>query len=449
MRVGKPVCFREPMLFNSFEFAYFLTAVFVVYYAVGNRVAQVAVLIIASLWFYAAKTPVLVALLGFSILVNTMFGWLALNSVFPRLVRLTGVCINLGLLAYYKYGPLIWPESSSFPVLPIGISFYTFEGIMILFDRSIARPTPVQHAGRVALLMSFFPHLVSGPIVKAEDFFPQIERKILKRINWELVFRCLVTGYFLKMVVADNLRQQSNRLLFPQFESYSSIHLAALLLAYSGQIFADFAGYSLIAVGLAAMFGYRLPQNFNYPYLSASFSEFWRRWHISLSTFLRDYLFIPLGGSRHGRFRTFLNILIVMGLGGLWHGAAWSYAIWGLAHGVALVGERMLPKLRGLRALRVFLVFLYVTFAWLLFRMPHFDHVVAFLKCLTQNYNRETDRLSVATVAVFLMPVLLYHLKELCYPDWLRSRPYLIYGTMLFLILTNSGPSGDFIYFQF
>lgn len=437
------------MLFNSFQFFDFLIVVLILYYLTRWPVVQIGVLVMASLYFYGAKDPKLVWLLVLSIGMNAVFSWLGQSASRGKFWRILGVVANLSLLAAFKYGPLFLPEETQKLPLPIGISFFTFEGIMILLDRPARRLSFSKHLGRVSLLMSFFPHLVSGPIVKAGDFFPQVGAKRFRDIDWELAFRTLTVGYFLKLVVADNLRQQSNTLVFPQFTGYSTLQLLVLLLCYSAQIFSDFAGYSLIAIGLAALFGYRLPENFNYPYLATSFSEFWRRWHITLSTFLREYLYVPLGGNRHGKLRTYLNILIVMGLGGLWHGAAWSYAVWGLMHGLALVVERMLPRLKGLRPLKLVLVFSYVSWAWLLFKMPDFEHVVAYLKCLRTNLHNDTDRLAVFSVLTFSLPVLVYHLKELYYPRWLRRHDYLIYGTLLFLILTNTGPAGDFIYFQF
>ncbi|MEZ6126145.1 MAG: MBOAT family O-acyltransferase [Planctomycetaceae bacterium] len=264
---------------------------------------------------------------------------------------------NLATLAFFKYSGLL---SKTFlqPIhngqltdllaaipLPIGVSFFTFQGISLLIDTYRARSdqqlsilVSERHSGRwldVALFISFFPQLVAGPIVKAHDFLPQIKPKSRRDLDWTYIFRTLTTGYFLKMVVADNLKLYTAWIEFPVFHTKSTLTLLTMLFGYSMQIFADFAGYSLIAIGVAAIFGYRLISNFDFPYISTSFSEFWRRWHVSLSSFLKEYLYIPLGGNRSGRLRTYRNLLLTMILGGLWHGAAWSYAIWGLAHGLA------------------------------------------------------------------------------------------------------------------
>lgn len=445
------------MLFNSFEFVEFFLVVFGIYYLLPRQSMQLGWLILASLIFYGAENPPLVFLLLFSLALNYYCSLQVARG--RRFMLWVGVLLNLALLGVFKYGALIerslhqYTALSRLP-LPIGISFFTFEGIMILADARRSPAVPAgRHLARVSLLMTFFPHLVSGPIVKARDFFPQIDRKYWRNINWDLAFRTLTTGYFLKLVVADNLREQTNTLQFPEFGHYSPLQLGALLYAYSIQIFADFAGYSLIAIGLAALFGYRLPENFNFPYIAASFSEFWHRWHISLSTFLRDYLYIPLGGNRRGECRAYFNILVVMGLGGLWHGAAWSYAVWGLVHGLALVVERILGRwcnwLRPWRPVRVALVFSFVSCAWLLFRMPDIEHVQLFVHSLLHNPPDHTDYRQLMAIVFFSLPVWLYHAAHLVYPEWLRRREHWLYGFMIFLLLTNSGPPGDFIYFQF
>ncbi|MEQ8682884.1 MAG: MBOAT family O-acyltransferase, partial [Cyclobacteriaceae bacterium] len=214
--------------------------------------------------------------------------------------------------------------------LPIGISFFTFQGISLLVDAYRNRAGTSDQIRvlpfwkllfHTSLYISLFPQLVAGPIVKAHDFYPQIRTKYLSGIQWNYVFQHVVTGYFLKMVVADNLKDFTGELVWPSFERFSSVELLVYLFGYSMQIFADFAGYSLIAIGISGLFGYIIPQNFNFPYVASGFSDFWKRWHISLSTFLKEYLYIPLGGNRKGRVRTYLNLMIVMALGGLWHGA--------------------------------------------------------------------------------------------------------------------------------
>lgn len=230
-----------------------------------------------------------------------------------------------------------------------------------------------------------------------------------------------------------------------------------LVFLYSYQIYADFFGYSAIAIGLGLLFGYRLPVNFNLPYISASFSEFWTRWHISLSNWLRTYLYIPLGGNRHGPFRTYLNLMVVMGLGGLWHGAGLSYLVWGLLHGVLLVVERpILARLqaidsRALRALRISVVFACVTMLWIFFKLPNFDHAVSYLSGMfTPGTNPNPTKLFYSLALIYSLPVMIQHLAV-----WPRleeklrpAEPYL-YGAMVALMVLEAGPETSFIYFQF
>lgn len=227
-----------------------------------------------------------------------------------------------------------------------------------------------------------------------------------------------------------------------------------MLVAYSAQIFADFCGYSLIAIGIASLLGYRLPINFNRPYIADSFADFWRRWHMSLSSFLKEYLYLPLGGNRRGRLRTYLNLMIVMGLGGLWHGAAWSYAIWGLWHGTALALERLaadcgLSGGRGpaMRFVRIIVVFAFVTLGWLLFKLPDFGDVLQYLQAIASNTQLRPSSLRLLVISAYVAPIVIYHLLPSSrLPE--RGRQA-IEGLLLGAIILNSGSSHAFIYFQF
>jgi len=232
-----------------------------------------------------------------------------------------------------------------------------------------------------------------------------------------------------------------------------------LLFGYSIQIFADFAGYSLIAIGLGKLFGYHLPDNFNFPYIASSFSEFWRRWHISLSTWLRDYLYIPLGGNRKGEVRTYINLFIVMLLGGFWHGAAWSYAVWGAAHGFFLLAERFLFKSHVNSQKRSYIgmiiVFFIVTLLWLLFKLTDFNHVIYFLQSVVQNFSMPLKfGMKELTLVLFSVAVITFHICYLMkensvFRKYFDKSEFIWYGLMAFFIFTNSGSQGEFIYFQF
>jgi alginate O-acetyltransferase complex protein AlgI len=469
------------MLFNSLIFLVLLFITFFLYYQKWLLKYQVLVLIIASLIFYAYYKPALLILLLFSAGINVLSSYYVAygNFLNKKIIATAGVVFNLTILAFFKYSPLIskslFNENSSIGEflltipLPIGISFYTFEGISLLVDvfkankkgdRSLANISFKEHSKNTLFFISFFPHLVSGPILKAHDFLPQIHNKYFKDIDWEKCFETLILGYFLKMVVADNLKDYTFNIAFPYFQTYTAITLITLLFGYSCQIFADFAGYSLIAIGIAQLFGYNLINNFNFPYISSSVQEFWKRWHISLSSFLMEYLYFPLGGNRKGKARTYLNLMITMFLGGLWHGAAWSYAVWGLVHGSALAIERLFKDKIKLKPYKVviflkrILVFCLVTFAWLFFKLPEFNQVVEYLKTISNTMSLVYYPKLCYNILLYSSPVFLYHLFYLLkqnkkFNASFKRYSFILYGILLFLILTNSGSSGSFIYFQF
>lgn len=469
------------MLFTSFAFVILVVITFVLYYLPFLHRWQVPILIIASLVFYAVNQANLLWLLILSVSINIVSSYFVVygRPHWRRFHATWGVVANLSILCFFKYGPLLshtfLPADNSLAQtlialpLPVGISFFTFQGISLVVDtyrfrevpeyRSLIAHNLLAHAKTVFFFKAFFPQLVAGPIVKAHFFLPQIKRKYWQDIPWEPCFRALVVGYFLKMVIADNLKDHTAIITYPYFEAYSTVTLLVVLFGYSMQIFADFAGYSLIAIGLAALFGYNFPINFNFPYISVSFSDFWRRWHISLSSFLREYLYIPLGGNRHGSLRTYFNLMLTMVLGGLWHGAAWSYAIWGVAHGLALAVERFVDHqfpstpTKVSQFVRGILVFGVVTILWLLFKLPDFSHVIAYCKALFYNLHKPNDGRTVSLIMIYSLAVMLYHLHYLIRTEQPSKRraswEVVSYSIMLFLIITNSGSGGAFIYFQF
>jgi len=471
------------MLFNSSAFVILVLVTLALYYLPALRSRQVWVLTASSFVFYAWESPWLLSLLIGSIAINVVTSYRVARGPMSsqKAWAVAGVALNLALLLFFKYGPLV---ATSLPggaetslghflvtiPLPIGISFFTFQGISLVVEVFRARElssraaaaewVPVRfasHLENTMLFKAFFPSLIAGPIVKAHEFYPQIRPKQIRDIPLQAAFRALTLGYFLKMVVADNLKDATFWIQYPYFLNESSLTLASLLFGYSMQIFADFAGYSLIAIGIAHLFGYSLPKNFDFPYLARSFSEFWRRWHISLSTWLRDYLYLPLGGNRRGSVRTYFNLFVVMFLGGLWHGAAWSYAVWGTAHGAALAAERLvrsrvrLPDTPGVSLLQGGAVFSFVTLAWLLFKLPDFSQVIAYLRAMLDNEGAANPML-VATIAFYSVPVALYYLWHLAKRRWpalsFRSEP-LAYGALLAALVVDGGTSGAFIYFQF
>jgi alginate O-acetyltransferase complex protein AlgI len=337
------------MTFTSWQFGVFVAVVFALYYSPAIRPLQVQLLVLSSLFFYGYGQPELLPMLAVAVLGTYLFLVLAIKD---RTIWLpVGIAFNLSLLAFFKYkflffdpaAPLTGVSLADFLLrlpLPIGISFFVFRNISLLVDLTKSDETSRPDLTSAFLYIIFFPQLVSGPITRAQMFLPQIRQKFFVDVPFVEAAKWILTGYFFKLYVANNLNEMTVYMEFPLFETVRTQDKWLLVFLYSYQIYADFFGYTAIAIGLGLLFGYRLPVNFNLPYVSASFSEFWSRWHISLSSWLRTYLYIPLGGNRRGTVRTYLNIMIVMGLGGLWHGAALSYLARGTMHGVLLVLER-------------------------------------------------------------------------------------------------------------
>jgi alginate O-acetyltransferase complex protein AlgI len=454
------------MTFTSWQFGAFVAIVFGVYYLPPLKSLQVQLLVLASLFFYGYGQPELLPLLAVAVLGTYLFLILALRN--RALWLPIGISFNLVLLAFFKYKFLfIGPASSGAadlaPIdfllqlpLPIGISFFVFHNISLLVDLTGKRKE-APDLKSVFLYIIFFPQLVSGPITRAEMFMPQIQPKYFRDIPFVEAAKWILTGFFFKLYVANNLNEMTSYMDFPLYETLRTQDRWLLVFLYSYQIYADFFGYSAIAIGLALLFGYRLPINFNLPYISVSFSEFWTRWHISLSSWLRTYLYVPLGGNRHGALRTYLNLMIVMGLGGLWHGAGLGYLLWGLLHGVLLVIERpFLTRLATIdsaafRAARMGFVFVCVTMLWIFFKLPNFDHAVSYLSGMfTSSTNPNPPKLFYDLALLYSLPVLIQHLVSR--PRFEQrlggAEPYL-YGLMAALMYLEAGPETSFIYFQF
>jgi alginate O-acetyltransferase complex protein AlgI len=456
------------MTFTSWQFVLFVAVVFAAYYLPPVRPFQVYLLVLASLFFYGYGQLQLLPMLAVAVLGTYLFLILAWRN---RAIWLpVGIAFNVGLLAFFKYKFLfVDPASISSGIsladfllrlpLPIGISFFVFHNISLLVDLTkkdhIRRPDLTE----AFLYIIFFPQLVSGPITRAELFLPQISEKHLADVPFIDAAKWVLTGYFFKLFVANNLNEMTAYMDFPLYETVRLEDKWLLVFLYSYQIYADFFGYTAIAIGLGLLFGYRLPINFNLPYISHSFSEFWTRWHISLTTWLRTYLYIPLGGNRDGRLRTYLNIMIVMGLGGLWHGAAISYLVWGSMHGALLVGERMwLGKNDGtsrlglvVRPLRIGLVFFSVSMLWIFFKLPNFDHALAYLSGMfTASAIPGQAKFFNSLALIYSLPVIVQHLAPASLLELARRKaePYL-YGLMVALMSVEAGPSTSFIYFQF
>ncbi|HEY7330590.1 MAG TPA: MBOAT family O-acyltransferase [Gemmataceae bacterium] len=349
------------MLFCSSEFLLFFVVVFAVYWALPWRSARIWLLLIASFYFYASWNKLLALLITGTTVLDYL---LALGMDHSRshrrrqLLLCISLIVNLGLLCYFKYAnffllsldeALIAAGSPTWfrplrVLLPIGISFYTFEAINYTVDVYRRRLPAERNFAHFLLFILFFPHLVAGPIVRARDFLPQIRRP--KRWNWyrlHLGLQFVLMGLFKKLVVADRMAWFVDP-VFADPAGYKTGTAWMAVIAYALQVYGDFSGYSDMAIGTAHLLGYKLAQNFDMPFLSANVSEFWRRWHMSLSSWLRDYLFIPLGGSRGGEWKTNRNVFIIMALCGLWHGAAWPFVGWGVVQGLYMVIHRIFHR---------------------------------------------------------------------------------------------------------
>ena len=397
------------MLFNSFDFIVFLTIVLIVYALLQHR-NQNRLLLVASYVFYGWWDWRFLSLIAVSTVVDFYCaGAIAASADQSRKKRLllVSVCSNLGILAFFKYFDFFAVSaaslletvglSASMPmlqiVLPVGISFYTFQTLGYTID-VYRGGSPVSRFDSFALYVAYFPQLVAGPIERSRSLLPQIERPRHVVIgDWVVGTQLIVVGFFKKLVIADGVAPYVDR-AFANPGQLNGPEALLTLYLFALQIYGDFSGYTDIARGVSRLFGIRLSLNFRQPYLSASISEFWRRWHISLSSWLRDYLYIPLGGNRSGSLWTVRNLMITMLLGGLWHGASWNFVIWGGMHGICLALHRSWERRRGrdqpaqtrgvdlARMFRVFFTFHLICLLWVFFRAQDLATSIAVLGAL-------------------------------------------------------------------
>ena len=395
------------MNFASVTFLFFfLPAIVALYFALRGRTGRNLLLLAASLFFYAWGEGAGLALLLVSIGLNHWLSHQIAGQGKPWLA--IGIAANLGLLIAFKYLGLI-TETLGLPRveprLPLGISFFTFQAMSLLVDVSRGSK-PAGSVWRTGLYISMFPQLIAGPIVRWDEIRAQMgERKE----SWDQVCegtKLFILGLAQKVLIADVIAPVADAAFGADAASLSSSAAWLDLLAFSLQIYFDFAGYSNMAIGLGRIFGFSLPRNFEHPYSSASFREFWRRWHMTLSRWFRDYLYIPLGGSRGGEATTYRNLVIVFVLCGLWHGAAWTFLLWGLWHGVFLVAERLGQKAEFPKAPRVFGIaytVLFVALGWVLFRADSAGHAMSYWAALIPD--GQGEMISVAPSAAYALAV--------------------------------------------
>ena len=475
------------MLFNSFVFIWFFAIVYSGYLLLSrNAKAQNVVLLVAGYVFYSYWDWRFLGLL----LISTVVDYAVANWLFreqdPRArkwILAISLCLNLGFLGFFKYWNFFtdstlrlcaafgWhPDLVTLNiVLPAGISFYTFQSMNYTIDIYRREMKPARSLLDFALFVSFFPHLVAGPIMRASHLLPQVEAP--RRITSSQVHAGLfliLWGYFTKVVVADNVALIANQ-IFNNYRQFQGLDLVVGILAFAVQIYGDFSGYSNIARGLAKLMGFELMVNFNLPYFALSPSDFWQRWHISLSTWLRDYLYIPLGGNRRGPVRTYVNLTLTMLLGGLWHGAAWHFVLWGAYHGLLLVAYRLLdrdppnltlwsaerPRLYLLGKMGLMLVLTMV--GWVLFRASSLEQIGYMLTHAGVRLSDGSGTLDRAynflffSAPLFLVEWWQYAKRDQLAPTKVRLnwRIPLYSAVFVWLCIFGVRASMEFIYFQF
>ena len=376
------------MIFSSWAFAKFFAMVLIAVWIARTRTQRQFILLCASIVFYAHWNARYLFLLATPSVIDYVCARQIERADAGRLKRRwlwASVASNVGLLAYFKYANFFIGNVSTlighrFPhldiLLPVGISFYTFKTLSYTIDVYRGEIAACHNLWKYAMFVTYFPELVAGPIVRASVFLPQMTRSL--RPSWSRFVvgsQLLLLGLTKKIVVADRMAPFVNA-VFGYPERFSGLTIASAVVAYSLQIYCDFSGYSDMAIGISRIIGFDLPENFNMPYLATSVTEFWRRWHITLSSWLRDYLYIPLGGNQKGRRRAQANLMITMMLGGLWHGASWNFVIWGLLHGVGLVVHKLWAGRRPVQVPRIVswaLTYGFVCLTWIFFRAQSLD----------------------------------------------------------------------------
>jgi alginate O-acetyltransferase complex protein AlgI len=467
------------MLFTQIEFLVLFTGVLLFVLFCHHNTARKWVMLAASYYFYAYWDWRFLGLLLTSTAVDFLIGLGLGFLVRPRARKwllIGSLVVNLGILGFFKYanffieslrgalGPLGWDLRTLDVILPVGISFYTFQTLSYTIDVYRRRLEPCRSLLDFALFVAFFPQLVAGPIVRAADFLPQL--KTPRGPTWPRFydgFRQFTVGLFKKLVIADNLAGFVDQ-VFLNAGAYDALTSWLAVIAYSIQIYCDFSGYSDMAIGLARVLGYDLAKNFDWPYLATRIDEFWRRWHISLSTWLRDYLYIPLGGNRKGRARTYANLMLTMALGGLWHGAAWTFVVWGIIHGVALSMNRFLSELNPdrdrsstdvwSRCAGWLVTSMTVMIAWVFFRAPTFDVAIRMLGAMF-GVHQGFSYLPVMTGVLLPIVIGAHAIKALGHNEffWLpanRVRSAAVLLTMIWVVVVfHPRDFQPFIYFQF
>ncbi len=477
------------MVFNSYTFIAFFAIMLLVYNLPISWSAKKISLLIGSYLFYAAWNPPFILLLWLSTVIDFFVGralYTQENPYKKKMLLVLSLIGNLGMLCFFKYGTfflenfVMLANSIGFDyhpakpniILPAGISFYTFTTLCYTIDMYKKRSEPVKSLLNFSLFVTFFPHLVAGPIVRPPQLVPQFEKPrnaTRKQLMDGLLLLSL--GLFMKVVLADALLSETADAVFNAPQVLSALDAWTGLFAFSGQIFLDFAGYSTCAIGVALCLGFVLPQNFNYPYAAIGFSDFWRRWHITLSAWLRDYLYIPLGGNRKGKLRMYMALMLTMLLGGLWHGANWTFVVWGGLHGLYLWAEKFVTDRRKSKSeihkeehrqwigfLYAFCTFMLVNITWVFFRSESFGKAWQILESMSgmaPDGKFLLTTMAIIKVAVVIPAILIFHwflrnrkIMEVAYNmKWWSLG--LVWSFLILMLVWAQESGSAFIYFQF
>ncbi len=477
------------MVFNSYTFLVFFAIIFTLHHLPFSWRVKKVNLLLASYVFYAAWNPPFILLLWLSTVVDFYVGralYTQENVAKRKILLVLSLIGNLGMLVFFKYGLFLLDNFVSAVnvlgldfhparpniILPAGISFYTFTTLCYTIDMYKKHSKPVASLLDFSLFVTFFPHLVAGPIVRPMQLVPQFEtpRTATERQIFDGLL-LLSVGLFLKVVLADALLAGAADSVFGAATAMPALDAWIGVLAFSGQIFCDFAGYSVCAVGVALCLGFVLPVNFNAPYAAIGFSDFWRRWHITLSAWLRDYLYIPLGGNRRGVTRTYFALMTTMLLGGLWHGANWTFVAWGGLHGLYLCVERMwrerrknsinaentVQNLEKYGIFYAFLTFMLVNITWVFFRAPSFGKAWTMLGSMFGLVSGSPILTTLAILKVSVVVTLMFFVQ------WAMRRTSILtlahrvvwwrvgmaWATLILLLIWTQESGSSFIYFQF
>ncbi len=472
---------KEPMIFSSGFFLFLFLGFIAVYSIVykHNKLKNIYLTLFSIFFYYKSSGLYFILLLITAVVDYNLARQIARteNNRKRTIFLVISLCVNIGMLVYFKYtnfflGMVYDVINKPFDplniFLPVGISFFTFQSLSYTIDIYRRNIEPVKDISEFAFFVTFFPQMVAGPIVRASVFLPQVRTAphVSKADFGKAVFLICI-GLFKKAVISDYISINFVDRIFDNPGLYTGLENLLGVYGYALQIYCDFSGYTDMAIGIALLLGYKLPANFNSPYQSASITEFWRRWHISLSSWLRDYLYISLGGNRKGKIRTYINLMITMLLGGLWHGAALRFVIWGALHGVGLAFEKFInsiisiPKNKLTRILGVLITFHFVCFSWIFFRADSMEVAGSMLRQISTSFHPEIISDFVKGYPyIFILMVVGYILHFIPVDIELRTQllvvksPFVLKVAYLVVIVLvviqiKSSEIQPFIYFQF